>query len=343
MDNRKKLFVDSTKGGNGDIWMRLVSFYAIAGVLTDLEIHLLIPGFLRELAKHTFEDRLIIADDNETDKFKLSYSNLGMRHLLKGISQGKQYISPYQRSVINDRKQKQLKDTINTWLFTIADVLGVVQVPAWKWIKVYQGYLDIIGIKKLRKVNYEQFITQMQADYDLVYNKLNSSLLPISPELKMPPDLKQSTVIFPTGTSRQFIPVWWAQQNLPNAYYAFFFKDPEADKFKTAGLKTVFFYKEPGDIVALSNSAGWTVSTDSFPSHLLQYASNKCSITITEVLRSRIISPVFKGKVIDAEVTCHPCLHLDRKNHPLCAAGYSECQNWKSHVYTTNLVNSIIN
>jgi hypothetical protein len=259
---------------------------------------------------------------------------------VKGISKGKRYISPYQRSVINDKKNKQFKDSINILLFTIADFFGVVQVPSLKWITVYQGYLDVIGIKKLRKISYEQYIAQLQSDYELIYTKLNSNI-PVSSELQFPGDLKEKIVIFPTGTSRQFIPVWWAKENLPDAYYAFFYKDKEADMFKAAGLKIVYFYKEPGDIIALSHCAKWTISTDSFPSHLLQSASNKCSITITEVLRSRIISPVFKGQVIDAQVNCHPCLHLDRKNHPYCAAGYTECLNWKNKVYTENIINSI--
>ncbi|GAA4316675.1 hypothetical protein GCM10023149_13820 [Mucilaginibacter gynuensis] len=338
---KRKLTIDSSKGGNGDIWMRLVSFYAIAGILTDLEIHLLIPKFLRNLAQYAFGDRIVIADEATIGHIELSYSNLGMKDLIRGISKGNKYISPYQRSVINDKKKKQLKDSVNLLLFTIADVLGVVQVPQWRWIKTYQGYLDIIGIKKLRSVDYDQYINKMQADYELLYNKLNGPDLPISPELEFPADLHESTVIFPTGTSRQFIPVWWAKQNLPDAYYAFFHKDAEGEKFKEAGLKVVPFYKEAGDIIALSKAAKWTVSTDSFPSHLLQYASETCSITITEVLRSRIISPVFKGKVIDAQVKCHPCLHLDRKNHPLCAAGFSECQNWVSSIYTNDLIQSI--
>jgi hypothetical protein len=339
MNSKQKLIIDSSKGGNGDIWMRLVSFYAIAGVLTNYEIHLLIPVFLRKLAKYTFGDRIIISDEEDVSLIQLSYTNLGMLDLVKGISRGKRYISPYQRSVINDKKTKQVKDFINIPLFIIADFLGVVQVPAWKWLTSYQGYLDIIGIKKLRKVGYEQFIAQLQADYESIYAKLNGQI-PVSSELQLPSDLKENIIVFPNGTSRQFMPVWWAKQNLPGAYYAFYNNDPDANEFKEAGLKTIAFYG-PGDIISLSHFSKWTVSTDSFPSHLLQYSSKKCTVTLTEALKSKIISPVFKGLVVDSLVACHPCLHMARKVQPYCAAGFMECQNWKNTTYTQNIINSL--
>lgn len=338
--SKRKLIIDSSKGGNGDIWMRLVSFYTVAGILNDFEIHLLIPPFLRKLAHYTFGDRLLIIDEEKANEVQLSYTNLGIVDLMKGIVFGKRYISPYQRAVIHDKANITIKDSVNVALFTVADIFGLVQIPKWKWINVYQGYLDIIAIKKLRKINYEQYLNQLESDYKIIFSKLNGHL-PISDELFLPNDLNSNVLIFPTGTSRQFIPIWWAKKNLPDAYYAFFYKDKEADLFKSAGLKVLFFFKEAGDIIALSSSSKWTISTDSFPSHLLQYATNKCSITITEVLKSRIISPIFKGRIINSKVECHPCLHLDRQNHPYCAAGFTECQNWKSDAYSMDLINSI--
>ncbi|MCH6234035.1 hypothetical protein [Cognataquiflexum rubidum] len=331
-----RLTIDSRNGGNGDVWMRLVGFYVIAALKPEIKIRILIPAFLRNLAKHTFSDRLEILNDEQECESPLIYTSLGFKDLFIGIVKGEKYISPYQRSVIIDKKKRQFKDVVNIILFNLSDYAGWIQVPAWSSIKLYQGYLDIIGVKKIREIDYEQFVTQLESDSERLYSKLNSNL-PISPELTIPKDLEQNVVIFPTGTSRQFIPVNWAVKNFPDAYFAFFYRDPDAELFQKNGLKIVFFYKEPGDIIFLSQKAKWTISTDSFPSHLLQYSSNKCSITITEVLKSRIISPVFKGKVIDAEVSCHPCLHLDRKNHPKCAAGYEECLNWKNNTYTNNL------
>jgi hypothetical protein len=339
MRNKKILSIDSSAGGNGDIWMRLVSFYSMAALLTDLEIQLLIPKFMRELARYTFGDRLTIIDDGDNSTIDLSYTNLGLRNLVKGLVKGKRYISPYQRAVIKDKKQRQLKDVVNLAVFNVLDFLSLVQVPKSKWITVYQGYLDVIGIKQFRKVNYSDFVVQLQSDYGRISKRLNQNV-PVSKELILPPDLKENLVIFPTGTSRQFIPVSWARKYLPNAYYAFFYKDKEAAIFQQEGLKTVLFYLQPADIIVLSKNAKWTITTDSFPSHLLQSASQSCTVTITEVLKSRIVSPSFKGKVVDSQAKCHPCLHLDRKNHPLCAAGFSECINWENNIYSENILTS---
>lgn len=339
MAKKEKLSIDSLKGGNGDIWIRLVSFYSIAALLPHLEISILIPAFMRRLAKHSFSDRLNILENNN-EKIKLSYSSAGLRHLFKGFIKGQQYILPYQRSVINDKKKKQIKDNINILLFNFAKSLELVHIPDWKWINSYQGYLDIIGISKLKQVSYDEFVQQLRHDSSLIVSKLNKNI-PCSAELNIPADLNQKILVFPTGTSRQFIPVWWAKRYLPAAYFAFFYKDKDAAAFERSGLKTVKFYHEPGDIIALAHHAQWTISTDSFPSHLLQSSVKNCTITITEVLRSRIISPAFEGKIADAVAECHPCLHLDRKNHPLCAAGHSECINWKSKSYTEGILNSI--
>src|SRR5450432_3237693 len=332
-----KIRIDSTAGGNGDVWMRLVSFYAVQGLKDDLKFEIVVPGFLRKLAEHTFGDRLtIVNDDLKSDYY---FTNLGMKDLLKGIIYGKKYISPHHRAVIYDKKERRIKDYANILVFNIADWLGLVQVPKWKWIKKYQGYLDVIGLKRIRNISYEVFKNQLLMDYPVTMSKLKENI-PVSPELLIPEDMKENVVVFATGTSRQFIPLWWAKKHLPDAYFAFFIKDGDAERFKKNGLKIIHFYEEPGDIIALSYSAKWTISTDSFPSHLLQSATNKCTITITEVLKSRVISPVFEGKVVDSEVPCHPCLHLERKGHPVCAAGYKECLNWRNQLYSENIIKS---
>ncbi|HLU90742.1 MAG TPA: hypothetical protein VKZ51_12970 [Cyclobacteriaceae bacterium] len=334
------LYIDSMSGGNGDIWMRLAGFYSASSLVPGVNIHLLIPSFLRNLARVAFGDRLHLSDQEGFPARNLKYTALGIRDLLPGIVKGNRYISPYQRAVIHDKRKREVKDKLNIRLFDLCDYFGWVSVPAWRWITLYQGYLEIIGIKMFRQLSYDDFERQLKADYHSIFARLNGSL-PISPELSIPQDFNDHIVIFPTGTGRQFVPVSWAEKHLPDAYYAFFHKDEEAAAYRDRGLKTICFYKEPGDIIFLSQKARWTVSTDSFPSHLLQYSSRRCTITITEVLKSRIISPVFEGKVVNSEVACHPCLHLDRKNHPRCMAGFEECQNWHHPKYTANLLNSI--
>lgn len=338
MNLKTIISIDSTVGGNGDVWMRLVSFYAISSLKPEIQFQVKTPGFIIELAQFTFGDRLIIISDS-TFICQYNFTSLGIKDLIREIVKGKKFISPYARSVIHDKKKKEFKDSINLLLYHFMDKLGFIQVPDKKWIEVYQGYLDIIGLKKIRSVSYDSYLKQLESDYPSLLSKLKSDAIPISAELTFPDDLKDNIVVFPTGTSRQFIPVWWAKQYIPNAYFAFFHKDKDADDFIANGLKTVFFYKEPGDIITLSKAAKKTLSTDSFPSHLLQYATKNCIITITEVLKSRIISPVFKGQVVDSRVACHPCLHIIKSSN--CAAGYKECLNWKNIVYTTDIIQKL--
>jgi hypothetical protein len=336
---QKMTTIDSTKGGNGDVWMRLVSFYAFAKLMPELQFRICVPSFLQNLAEFTFGDRLAIVS-NFQGKPDLTYTNLGIKHLIKPILAGHRFISPYQRAVIRDKKKRELKDKINTIVFDVADLLGLVQVPDSKYITNYQGYLDVIGIKKLRPVSYDRYIEQLLADYPILVEKQTQNL-PISPELIIPEDLPDNVVVYPTGTSRQFIPIWWAVKYMPDAYYAFFIKDPDLVAFKEAGLKVVPFYKEPGDIIRLAQVAKWTVSTDSFPSHLLQYATAKCTLVLTEVLKSRIVAPVFQGEVVNSMAPCHPCLHMARNIHPLCSAGYTECLNWKNPQYTKGILETL--
>lgn len=335
----EQLNIDISSGGNGDIWMRLVSFYAVAKILPQVTYKIYVPPFMQNLAEYTFGDRLQFTSDKTECNYL--YTSLGLRSMVDGIKQGKKYVVPYHRAVIFDKGSRTFKDRINIFMFNIASALNVVQLPGWEWIEKYQGYLDIIGIKKIRSVGYQEYVKQLGADSDIIYQRLNNPEMPTSPELEFPEDLGQKVVVFPTGTSRQFVPVWWAKQNMPDAYYAFFVKDKDANAFLEAGLKVVFFYKEPGDIIALSHKAAWTVTTDSFPSHLLQFATTNTTVTITEVRKSRIIAPVFRGKVIDAVAPCHPCLHLERNHFPTCMAGHKECINWKSSVYTQGVLSSI--
>lgn len=339
MARKNVIEIDSTKGGNGDIWMRLVSFYSVSAMLPKVEFRIIVPSFFVNIAKYSFGDRLTIQTEGTPQR--LTYTSYGLKDLIIPLLSGRRFISPYQRAVFRDKRRRQFKDYVNSALFTIADTLGLIQVPAWKWIDLYQGYLDIIGIRRLKEIGYDKYTEQLKADYNIIYDRLSQDL-PTSSELIIPQDLNKNILIYPTGTSRQFVPVWWAKKNMPDAYYAFFHKDESALEFVNAGLKVVYFFREPGDIIKLSAEASWSISTDSFPSHLLQYTSTRCTITITEVLRSRIISPVFRGKVVDAVAPCHPCLHLDRSNHPTCSAGFRECINWKDDIYTSNVKNHLM-
>lgn len=334
---KNSLKVDSSTGGKGDIWMRLVALYSTAVLVPHLSIHVKIPTFLRGLAHYTFGDRLFISTKESTN-FDIIYTVKGLKDIWKEIVKGKHFVIPYQRAVFKDKKKKKPKDYLNKILFSLLDNVGLVSLPSWEIVEKYQGFLEIQGIKQFRHIEYRDFEKQLIDDYDVIINRLASGY-PKSHNLILSGDFNESVVVFPNGTSRQFVPVWWAKKNMPDAYYAFFYKDEEAQKFQKQGLKTIYFYEEPGDIIFLAQNAKSAITTDSFPSHLLQSAVRKSTVTITEVLKSRIVSPAFKGNVVDAVAPCHPCLHLARSIYPLCDSGFSECLNWKDQEYTSKVVN----
>ncbi|SEJ39096.1 hypothetical protein SAMN05216327_109202 [Dyadobacter sp. SG02] len=333
------LTIDSTSGGNGDVWMRLLSFYVTAEMVADYNLRIIVPAHMGELAEFAFADLITIVTD-QSCKADITYTHLGIRDLAMPILRGNRFVSPYQRLVIHDKKKKELKDYINTGIFHLADKLGIVQIPDAGWMSVYQGFSDIVGIRQLKHITYGQYTESLLKHSPLLLKKF-SSPVPVSSQLFIPEDLHKHILFFPNGTSRQFVPLWWALKNMPDAYYGFFERDKDAASFEKAGLRTVRFY-EPGDIISLAHAAKWTISTDSFPSHLLQTASTRSTIVLTEAPRSRIISPAFKGKVVTADAICHPCLHMARDLHPLCAAGYKECINWQKNTYTAGILQSAL-
>lgn len=338
-NNNSCLRIDISNGGNGDMWMRLVSCYAMAGLLPGLDVGLFVPGFMRGLARHCFGSRLTLVDD--PDECTIRFTSLGLRDMLSGFRAGDSFVAPYHRSVIHDRGERTWKDSLNITLHNLGQLAGRIHLPPWECINDYQGYMDIAGIRAFSSVSYPAYLRQLRDDYPGHREQLAEGVVPTSPELKLPADLAESIIVFPNGTSRQFIPDWWATKHLPDAYYAFFHRDDYAEVFLAAGLKVIFYYKEPGDIVALSHAARWTISTDSFSSHLLQFGTERTTITITEVLATRIVAPVFRGKVVQAVAACHPCLKLERKAYRTCMTGHVDCLNWKSDRYTSHILNSI--
>ena len=56
----KIIEINSQRGGNGDIWMRLAGLYVAAGRQPSLTISICVPPFMATLADHIFGDRLII-------------------------------------------------------------------------------------------------------------------------------------------------------------------------------------------------------------------------------------------------------------------------------------------
>jgi len=315
------------------VWMRLVGFYAMAALHSEARFNLAVPRALETIALRAFGDRLHIS--TEPSAGAVTYSVRGLRDLLPEALGGRRFAAPYGRAVIKSWNRWTLRDRLNSFLYALADRTGVVYSPPWDSLSAYQGYSETILIPLLRGVALPDFIAQVEADHASISQRI--AALPRNC-VDAASELSAGTVlVFPTGTGRQFVPIEWARRNLPQAIFAIHARDAERGEWQISGLKTVI-YSTPDEIAAVGAVAAVTVTTDSFPSHVLQYSGGNIVVLITGTERSRVVSPGFKGQVVEAVAPCYPCPHLERRGFPKCKAGFKACLNWESPEYTSRIL-----
>lgn len=332
----EKLAVDLRVGGFGDVWMRLVGFYAMAALRENFAFSLTIPSSLESLGIHAFGDRLKISTTD--DSADVTYSVRGLRDLLPRALGGQKFAAPYGRAVIKTWNRWTPRDRINAFLYGAADSCGLVFSPPWDSLSDYQGFSETILLPQLRNVSAEEFRAQLVADHVVISRRVAAFAVQFANNV--PRKITDSVLVFPTGTGRQFIPLDWARKNLPEAVFAIHEGDPELGEWQSSGLQTAI-YSSPGEIAAMGVAARVAVTTDSFPSHILQYSGARVVVLITGTERSRVVSPGFKGEVVDAVAPCHPCPHLERRGFPKCKAGFQVCLNWDSPEYTGEVLQLI--
>jgi hypothetical protein len=199
----------------------------------------------------------------------------------------------------------------------------------------YQGYSEIVLIPSLRNISPEEFNRQVAADAPHISHRIAG----LARESAAPGSsmVAGRVVVFPTGSGRQFIPLEWARENLPNAVFALHERDPDLQLWHGADL-AVIVYSTPEQIAALGLMARVALTTDSFPSHVLQYSGAEVVVLITGTARFRVVAPGFRGQVVDAVAPCHPCPHLERRGFPKCKEGHEVCLNWELRTYTSKIM-----
>ena len=318
------------------MWMRLVGFYAMAALRAETIFNLAVPQALETIALRALGDRLHIS--TEPSAGAVTYSVRGLRDLLPQALDGRRFAAPYGRAVIKTWNRWTPRDRLNSFLYAIADRTGLVYSPPWDSLSAYQGYSETMLIPSLRGVALPDFIAQAETDHASISQRIREFARNCGNAAS---ELSAGTVmVFPTGTGRQFVPIDWARRNLPQAVFAIHNRDEERREWQNSGLKTVI-YSTPGEIAAIGAVAAVTVTTDSFPSHILQYSGGNIVVLITGTERSRVVSPGFKGKVVDSVASCHPCPHLERRGFPKCKAGFQVCLNWNSAEYTEKVLQLI--
>jgi len=313
--------------------MRLVAFHAVNALRSDMVFNIVLPEALEQISRFAFGSRLRISSKRRSDT--IVYSVRGMRELLPLSLCGQKFAAPYGRVVIKNWSRWNFRDRVNCFLFWLADLIGLVYSPPWESLMGYQGYSEVLLIPQLRDICSAEFHAQVSADYDLITDRVVAFSQKFGGRTT---EISADTVlVFPTGTGRQFVPVNWAQKNLPEAVFAIHERDAELGRWQSSGLKTIT-YSTPGEIAAMGGAAAMTITTDSFPSHILQYSGGNILVLITGTERSRVVSPGFKGQVVDAVAPCHPCPHLERQAFPKCKEGFRACLNWESPEYTEKIM-----
>ena len=328
----EKLSVDLRAGGLGDVWMRLAGFHAAAALRPGLRVSAAVPDVLYDIASAGFGGRLEVATEAEAGA--VTYSVRGLRDLLPSALRGRRWAAPYGRVVIRDWNRWRVRDRLNSLAYAGADFCGLVHSPPWDSLAWYQGYSEIVLLPSLRMIKPEEFNCQVAADLPDISRRVarHAAACPVPG----PESVDGRVVVFPTGSARQFIPLEWAKAHLGDAVFALHESEPDPGKWRDAGLAVVI-YSTPAQIAALGRRARIALTTDSFPSHVLQYAGAEVVVLITEAARHRVVSPGFTGHVVDAVAPCHPCPHLERRAAPRCKEGHEVCLNWASPVYAAGI------
>lgn len=125
------------------------------------------------------------------------------------------------------------------------------------------------------------------------------------------------------------MPVAWAAAHLPEADFAFHAADRGGADFGARGLRVVRFAR-PEEILFLARGRRRVVTTDSFPSHLLQYGCDDgvLALLLTLTRPESVVTPAFPGTVFPSSAPCCPCPHRERGLFPLCAEGHPACLTW---------------
>ncbi len=323
---RRELFLDARNGGFGDVWMRLAGLHAAAALRPELRIRAVFAPEIAPLARVAFAGRIEFVDlgpDGEPPASALVYTNRGLRDLLPGLRRGRRYVAPLHRVVASLSRRRGPRDRINALLFSLLDAAGRVSIAPEADTESYCGRLETSAVPALRAIPAEALLHQIAADFPEARERLRN--MPLSGEGG------EGLLVFPSGKGHQYMPAAWAARYLPEARYAFHAADGDAAAFEAMGLATVRFAR-PEEILALARGRRRVLTTDSFPSHLLQYGceAGRLGILLTRTRPASVVTPGFLagGTVFPSSARCLPCPHRERGTFRLCAEGFPSCIAW---------------
>jgi hypothetical protein len=319
----KHMVIDSKIGGMGDVWMRLLALYTLAGTVSERYTIIVKPP-LAAMATAVFGDRITISTDGPAD---VVYTHYGLRHLLRGIAGGTRYVHPFHWVLRETRTRNGLKDAINDAAINLAAYSGRLLLPARKDVWNYQGFMELSALGTFTHVVFEEFESLSKNDFGSLSGKLHSLI----PHTERPGD---EIVVFPSGTAHQIMPVSFAQAHLLNASFAFHTHDLYANEYASAGLKIKTF-SSAEEMLSLGSSARLVVCTDSFPSHVWQTWGARVLLVLSQQSAKQVVHPAFpKSQVVESQAPCVRCRSRVRlQPDDTCDAGRVFCETWTNPGY----------
>lgn len=326
MQTLNQLDLDSTVGGLGDIWMRLVALYSLAALNPNVGVRFRLPQPLLTAARAAFPDRFELTSSPLPGAYQ--FTHLGLRHLFFKVLQGERFASPFIRILQSERKQTRFKDSLNDRAFALLETTRRIKQPPLATVAAYQGFHELSMFGELSAA-YPEFVGQAKRDLPGIRSRLQRQW----PGTHHP---AFATLVFPGGSAHQIMPPLWAKANLPAATFAFFASDPSRSEFEALGLASRTF-KSTEDLLQLLAAAKRTLVTDSFPSHVAQTYTSAATVMLTEQVTARTVHPAFEGSVVPTTAPCAPCKHI-AQSFGRCEAGHEYCVTWLKPEYTNALL-----
>ena len=299
--------------------MRLVGLYARAGIAPKASVTCLVQRELCSLALLCFGDRLTIRESG-SGLPDWTVAQVGLKGALRALMSGHKLALPYHRAVHHAQSSTTIKTMVSTVGLDFLEALGTVCQPPWDSLLDYQGVSDIFMIPELKTVCPLLLKAQIEVDLNLIRGRMSKVVK------RMP---SCTIAVFPSGTDMQQMPPEWAKEKLPGATYYFHVGDSLYELFASHGLACSQF-DTPEQIAGIALSAHHCVTTDSFPSHILQSITDQCTILLTHQRASVVVHPAFRGSIRHSSAPCSPCIG-PRKNTLVCNQGYTQCVAWKQH------------
>lgn len=322
------ILIDARSGRLGDCLMRMVGLYA-AATYHDVPLEVVPHSSLELIARRIFNRRITVVSnlDRPAD---YTFSSLGLRRIFP-LGFGRSAVAaPYHRTVLWGIHKSSPYTCLKSVALTVLDRFGMVLSPPNSLREAYHGFAEACCLKNLRVSEPDKLNVVCRS----IWPELQSNL-----QSKINGTLDSRVAVFPSGTSQQFMPAAWAAKWLPNANFYFHDSDQRRRTFESAGLQIKIFCS-PEDIVRIGQASRWTITTDSFPSHVLQIATNRLTVCLTRERATRVVAPGFGGVVVHSSAACSPCAG-PTSDPERCRVGLVECSSWGNTNYSRKVLDSI--